>query len=74
MFKDFLLRKMLKSQMKGVPEAEQEKMLKLIEDNPDLFQKIAMDAQTKMKSGMDQMSAIREATQAHAEELGKIAS
>jgi len=31
---------MLKSQMKDVPEAEQEKILKIVTENPELFQKI----------------------------------
>lgn len=45
MLKNLLMKKMLKKQMAGVPEAEQEKMFKMVEKNPDLFQKIALEIQ-----------------------------
>ncbi len=66
------MKKMIKSKMKDVPEAEQEKMMKLITENPDLFQKIASETQEKMKGGKDQMSAAMEVMQAHQDELKKI--
>ena len=67
-----LMRKMLKSQMKGVPEAEQEKIFKIIEENPELFQKIAMEVQEKMKGGKDQMSATMEVMGKYQSELKNI--
>ena len=36
--KTFLMKKMMAQQLKGVPQAEQDKMLAMIEKNPDLFQ------------------------------------
>ena len=66
------MKKMLKSQLKGVPEAEQEKLLGMIEKNPELFQRIAQEAQAKMKEGKDQMNAMMEVMQNHQEELKKI--
>lgn len=71
MLKNFLLRKMLKSQLKDVPQEEQEKLIAMIEKNPELFQKIATEAQAKMKDGKDQMSAMMEVMQSHQEELKK---
>ena len=73
MFKDFLIRKMLKQQLKGVPESEQEKMISLIMNNPELFKQIAEEVQVKVKSGQDQMSAVMEVMQLHKDELEKIA-
>jgi len=70
--KNMLMKKMLKSQMKGVPEAEQEKILELIEKNPELFQKIGLEVQAKMKEGKDQMAATMEVMQAHQGELKNI--
>jgi len=35
--KTFFLKKMLASKMKGVPQAEQDKIFEMIEKNPDLF-------------------------------------
>ncbi|GMQ95438.1 MAG: hypothetical protein BMS9Abin13_552 [Patescibacteria group bacterium] len=63
---------MLASKMKDVPEAEQEKMIKLVTENPELFQKIVLEIQAKMKEGKDQMSATMEVMQSHQEELKKI--
>jgi len=71
-FKKFLMKKMLKSKMKDIPEAEQEKMLNAIEKNPDFFQNIAAEVQAKMKEGKDQMAATMEVMQKHQEELKKI--
>lgn len=66
------MKKMLKSKMKDIPEAEQEKMLNAIEKNPDFFQNVAMEVQAKMKEGKDQMTATMEVMQKHQEELKKI--
>ena len=71
MLKNFLIKKMLKSQLKGMPEAEQEKLIGMIEKNPQLFQTIAKEAQIKIKDGKDQMTAMMEVMQNHKEELKK---
>lgn len=71
MFKNFLLKKMLKSQFKDMPEAEQDKLIKMIEKNPKLFQTIAQEAQVKIKDGKDQMTAMMEVMQNYQEELKK---
>lgn len=63
---------MLKNQLKGVPEAEQEKLIKLITENPALFQTIAEEVQQKVKSGMDQMQATMDVMRKHETELKKL--
>lgn len=60
MLKRFLMKKMLSSQLKGVPEDQQNKILDAIEKNPDFFKKVATEVQEKMKQGKDQMSATQE--------------
>ena len=55
--KDFLMRKMLASKMKGVPQADQEKVFSMLEKNPELFQKIGVEVQEEIKKGKDQMTA-----------------
>ena len=72
MLKEFLMRKMLKSQLKDVPVAEQEKMITLVNEHPELFQKIALEIQAKMKAGKDQMSAALEVMQNYKDELQKL--
>lgn len=63
---------MLKSQLKNVPEKEQEKLLGMIEKNPDLFAKIAKETKEAMDGGKDQMSAAMEVANKYKEELKKI--
>jgi 2-oxo-4-hydroxy-4-carboxy--5-ureidoimidazoline (OHCU) decarboxylase len=67
--KTFLMKKMLASQMKGVPQAEQDKILTMIEKNPDLFQKIGTEVQAEMKKGKDQMAATMEVVKRYESEL-----
>lgn len=69
MFKDFIMKKMLDRQLKNVPEEQKEKIMKLINEKPELFQKIAMEAQAKMKQGKSQMDAMMEVAKEHQDEL-----
>lgn len=71
-FQNFLMKQMLKKQMKGVPEAEQEKIFTMIEKNPDFFQKIATDIQEKMKNGKGQMEATMEVMKANEEKMKEV--
>ena len=70
-FQNFLIRKMLRTQ--GVPEAQIEMFVKMIEKNPELFKTIASEIQEKVKSGMSQMDAGMEVMKKHEEELKKLA-
>ncbi len=69
MLKEFLMKKMLQSKLKDVPQAEQDKIFKMVEKNPELFQKIALEVQEKIKGGKDQMSATMEVMKSHEAEL-----
>lgn len=68
-FKDLLLKKMLKSQLKGIPESEQDKIIQAVEKNPKLFADIAEEVQAKMKEGKDQPAATMEVMMKHKDEL-----
>lgn len=72
MLKNLLMKKMLKSQLKNVPEAEQEKILKVISENPELFTKIAGEIQAKIKEGKGQMEASLEVLGQYQNELKSI--
>ncbi len=72
MFKNFLLKTMLKRQMKGIPEDQQEQILSAIEKNPDFFMKVAHEAEEKMKGGMSQQQAMMAVMQNHQDELRKV--
>ena len=69
---NFLLKKMLRTQ--GVPEAQIEMFITMIEKNPELFKTIASEIQEKVKSGMNQTEAGMEVMKKHEEELKKIAT
>ena len=66
---DMLLKKMLKNQLKGVPEAEQNKILEAVQKNPKLFSDIAAEVQVLVKQGKDQQSAAMEVMMKHKDEL-----
>ncbi len=70
--KNFLIKKMLKSKMKDLPDEQADKMIMMIEKNPELFQKIGAEVQEKMNQGKDQMAASMEVMQKYQEELKKI--
>jgi hypothetical protein len=68
-FKDLLMKKMLKSQLKGMPEEQQNKIIEAVEKNPKLFSDIAAEVQEKVKGGMDQQAATMQVMMAHQREL-----
>jgi hypothetical protein len=70
MFKNFLLKKMLKAQ--GVPESQIDMVIKMMDKNPELFKTIASEIQAKVKSGMDQMQASMEVMSKYEAELKKL--
>ncbi len=63
---------MIKSQMKDIPAEEQEKILKLVSENPAFFENIAKEIQQKQNQGKDQISAILEVMTTHKAELQKM--
>ena len=66
---NFLLKKMLSSKLKGVPQADQDKLLAIIEKNPGFFEKMAQEVQDEVKKGKDQMSATMEVAKRYESEL-----
>ncbi|MDE2399945.1 MAG: hypothetical protein KGL67_02985 [Patescibacteria group bacterium] len=67
---NFLLKKMLRT--KGVPEAQIDMFVSMIEKNPELFQKIAKEVEEKVKSGMSQTDAGLQVMKKYEEELKKL--
>jgi len=71
MFKNFLLKKMLRTQ--GVPEAQIDMLITMMEKNPELFKTIATEIQEKIKGGMSQMDAGMQVMKKYESELRKLA-
>lgn len=56
--KKFAMKKVIQSQMKGVPEDQQQMIMEMIEKDPKLFEKIAKEMQAELKSnGNNQLAA-----------------
>ena len=67
--KKTMMKKLIKSQLKNVPADVQDKLLDLIEKNPELFQKLAMELQEMVKGGMDQQTAMMKLAMKYKDEL-----
>jgi len=70
MFQNFLLKKMLRTQ--GVPEAQINMFISMMEKNPELFKTIASEIQAKVKGGMSQTDAGMQVMKKYEEELKKL--
>jgi len=71
-FKDFLTKQLLKRQLKGVPEDQQQKIMALIEKDPDFFKKIGDQIQEEIKKGKGQMEASMSVMKEHREYLASL--
>jgi len=70
MFKNLLLKKML--QKKGVPEAQIDMFVNMMEKNPELFKTIAGEIEEKVKGGMDKTMAGMTVMKKYENELKKL--
>ena len=68
-FKNFIMKQSIKSQMKGVPQAQQEMMMRAVEKNPEFFENIAKEIEQKVKEGKSQTAASMEVMRKHQGEL-----
>jgi Na+-translocating ferredoxin:NAD+ oxidoreductase RnfG subunit len=71
-FKDFLTKQLLKKQLKGVPEDQQEKIMTLIQKDPEFFKVIGEKIQEEIKNGKGQMEATMSVMKEHREKLGTL--
>jgi len=56
--KNYAMKKLLQSQLKNVPEDQQQMIMELVEKDPKLFEQIAKGMQAEMKAnGNNQMAA-----------------
>ncbi len=69
MLKKFLLKKMMKSQLKNMPKDQADMISTMVEQNPELFMKIAKETQALVKGGKDQMVATMEVSKKYEKEL-----
>jgi len=68
--KNFFIKKMAERQLKDLPKDQQETIMTLIENNPDLFVKMSKEVDHKVKKeGKDQMLAMMEVGKKYQKEL-----
>jgi hypothetical protein len=72
MFESFLLKQMVTSKLKDIPEDQQEKILNTLEKNPDFFMNIAGQIQEKVKAGKSERHAVEKVMLSNKEALQKI--
>lgn len=69
MLKELLMRKMLQSKLKGLPQNEQDKLLGMVERNPELFMRIVEETKEVIKEGKGEMDAVMEVLKNHEAEF-----
>ena len=68
--KDFLVKKVAERQLKDMPQQQRDMIMKLLENNPDLFMKMSKEVEHKIKNeGKDQMLAMMEVGKKYQKEL-----
>ena len=62
----------MKSQLKNLPKDQADMIGAMIEKNPELFMKIAKEAQELVKGGTNQMAAMMEVSKKYKKELEQL--
>ncbi|MDP3989165.1 MAG: hypothetical protein Q8P93_02945 [bacterium] len=70
--KNFIMKHALKRQLKDLPEDQQEMIMKAVEENPELFDKIGKEIKKETDGGKDQMIATMDVMKKHQKELQKV--
>lgn len=63
------MKQMVKRQIKDMPQDQQEMILNLVEQNPELLKTISVEIQEKVKKGIDQQAAMMQVMMDHKAEL-----
>ena len=69
---NFLMKAMLRRQMKNLPVDQQEKIITAFEKDPDFFKKIADEIKNKVKNGKSQQAASMEVMRENQSRLSEL--
>src|SRR5687768_17549609 len=72
MLKNFLLKKLVQSKLKGLPQDQQDMIMTVVTENPDLFKRIADEVKAKTKNDMNEQMAMMAVMREHQGELQQI--
>jgi len=70
--KEFFLKQALKHKLKDVPEEQRDKLMSVMEKNPDFFKKIGEEVKALTKQGQSEMTATLVVMRKYQAELQKI--
>ncbi len=70
--KQFMTRKLMEHQLKSAPPEQRELIMTMLEKDPKLFEKIALEMQAEMKSGKNQTAAAMKVLPKYQKELQAI--
>jgi len=62
----------MQHKMKDMPKQQQEQVMKMVQENPELFEKIQKEIKQEMKNGKDQMAASMQVMRKYQSEIQKI--
>jgi hypothetical protein len=66
---NFVMKQMVKRQVKNMPQDQQDMIMSMVEENPELLKIISAEIQVKTKKGIDQQTAMMQVMMDHKEEL-----
>jgi AAA+ superfamily predicted ATPase len=73
--KNYAVKKLVQSQMKGVPPEQQQMIMEMLEKNPQLFEQIAKEMQAELaKNGNNQMQAAMKVLPKYQKEIMQVMS
>jgi len=70
--KNYMMEKVMQHKMKDMPKQQQEQVMKMVQENPELFEKIQKEIKQEMKNGKDQMAASMQVMRKYQSEIQKI--
>lgn len=70
--KDFLIKKLVRSKMKGLPKEQQDMIIALVSENPEFFKKIQAQIETKKKGGQNEQMAMMQVMRENQAEIQKL--
>ena len=71
-FKNLVMKQAMKSQMKGLPKDQQEKLLSAMDKNPEFFESIAKQIKQKEKEGKGKVEASMQVMRENQDKLRKL--
>jgi len=66
------MQKMVENQLKSLPADKKEKIISLIDNNPDFFKEMAEDIQKELASGKNRMAAAMAVAQKNEQRLKEL--